>query len=304
MRQESPRKTWPGSWKKCASGWKSYWGMARLADAPASRTASGSACCHGGEQITGVTNVHQQQQGTIYPCYQLAPAGQAEAHHQQGQCQPEHQGPVAVEYFRGDRQRLNNRGKAHHGQGVENPGTQNVAKDQVVLVLLYRGQCRCQFRQGGTDRDDGQPDNQVADAQALGDGYRAPDQNPGADNQQNQPDHQPDDGAFQGHGESDHLGFGVPGQRIFLALITLVDRPAHTGGKDNQQHAAIKLQHFCVQQLCTGNQGQHQQQWQLLADNLGMHGNGRDDGGQADNQCNVGNVRTVAVPQGQSRVAI
>ena len=68
-------------------------------------------------------------------------------------------------------ERVDASGDAHHGQGVEQVGTQHVARARSCSFL--RIAMRDDASSGrGPHRDYGQANHQIADAKALGDGHR------------------------------------------------------------------------------------------------------------------------------------
>ena len=173
-----------------------------------------------------------------------------------------------------------------------------------MFALAGRDDGGGQLRQRCTDGDDRQADYQVADPQGLGDFHRPPDQHARTGDEQHQAHHQPGDGPAQGHGPVLQFPVYLLAQVVGLVVQPQVDGPAHQGGEHRQQHKRLGAGDGVVPQQQHREPGNAEQQRQLLAQDLGLHGDGLEQGGQPEDQGDIGYVGTVGIAQGDARVAL
>ena len=123
----------------------------------------------------------------------MSPAPEGQAEDREGDGQDERDGDVA----RGDgricvRHRADRAGEADDGERVEEVGADDVADGEVVRPLARGGDGRGQLRQGRPDRDDGEPDHEVAHAERLRELDRAPHEDARRDDEDDEPGDRPE----------------------------------------------------------------------------------------------------------------
>lgn len=173
-----------------------------------------------------------------------------------------------------------------------------------MLVLANGDEGGGQLRQRGADGDDGETNHQIADAKALGYGHRPPHQQARGTDQQHQPDHQPEQGQLEGHAFAVDALLGLRIQRIPLAAHAGPDGPAHQRQEHHAEDDGVRAIQATIQQQGAGEQGDAEQDGDLLAHHLGGYGDGADQGRQAENKGDIGNVGAIGIAEREPGIAL